>query len=84
MKPPCQSVCTVCAVLGQCASLLWSFSNMLVWLCVCAVVLPVSFWFVSCCCGQGGGCFCFLFGVWGGGVEPPVTIGCRGSGKLEV
>ena len=34
--------------------------------------------------GGGGGCFCFLFGVWGGGVEPPVTIGCRGSGKLEV
>ena len=32
----------------------------------------------------GGGVF--LFFVWGvgGGVEPPVTIGCRGSGKLEV
>ena len=81
MKPAGQSVCTVCAFSGQCASLLWSFSSMLVWLCVCAVVLPVGFWFVFCCFAGGGGgeggewaCvffffffFFFSFGVWGGG-----------------
>ena len=95
MKPAGQSVCAVCAFLGQCASLLWSFSNVLVWLCVCCgfacgfLVCFLLLWGVG-GGGSGRGCFllfclfvfCFRLGCGGEGVEPPVTIGCHGSGKL--